>query len=194
MAETVDARGTACPQPVVMTRQALVTGGGPLRVLVDNATARDNVARFARSQECEVTVAEEDFGFALDIVPGEGGIAAMAAGGGGGSSLFVLSSDFMGKVDNELGHVLVKAFLNTLADREELPSHIILFNTGVALACGETETARALERLESLGVSVLACGTCLDYLGLKDGLRAGVVSNMYEIIDTLASAGKCITV
>ena len=200
MTETVDARGMACPQPVMATRRALETGGGPLRVLVDNPTARDNVARFARSRGCEVTVAEEDFGFTLDIVPGEYGSAASAAGmtassgEAGGSHLFVLSSDFMGKVDNELGRVLIKAFLNTLADRDRLPSHLILFNTGVALACGEAETVTALRRLEELGVTVLACGTCLDYLGLKEGLRAGTVSNMYEIIEALSSAGKCITV
>ncbi len=100
----------------------------------------------------------------------------------------------MGKVDNDLGHLLVKAFLNTLADRDDLPSHLVLFNSGVVLACGEAETVAPLKRLEGRGVSILACGTCLDFFGLKEELRAGMVSNMYEIVDALAGAGKCITI
>jgi selenium metabolism protein YedF len=188
---TLDARGLACPQPVVLTKQALQGGNGPLRVLVDNPAARDNVTRFARSQGCEVALREEDFGFSLELTPGAG---EAVAPGAGGAHLFVLSSDFMGKVDNDLGRLLIKAFLNTLADRDDLPSHLILFNSGVALACGEAETVASLERLEGRGVSILACGTCLDFFGLKQELRAGVVSNMYEIVDALAGAGKCITI
>jgi len=47
-ATTVDARGLSCPEPALMTRQALLTAGeGAVVVLVDAATARDNVARTA---------------------------------------------------------------------------------------------------------------------------------------------------
>lgn len=193
MEKTLDARGLACPQPVVMTKQALGEGPGVLKVLVDNPTARDNVTRFARSQGCEVEVREEDFGFSLEISPGAEGPAPVLEGEGA-AHLFVLSSDFMGKVDNDLGRLLIKAFLSTLAEREELPSHLILFNSGVILACGEAETVEPMKRLEGRGVAILACGTCLDFFGLKEELRAGTVSNMYEIVDALAEAGKCITV
>lgn len=188
----VDARGQACPRPVVMTKQALQAGSGSLRVLVDNPTARDNVTRFARSQGCEVAVSEEDSGFSLTVTPGAS--EAASPSGENAAHLFVLSSDFMGKVDNDLGHLLIKAFLNTLADRDELPSHLVLFNNGVALACGEAETVEAIRRLEDRGVIILVCGTCLDFFGLKEELRAGTVSNMYEIVDALASAGRCITI
>ena len=44
---TVDARGYACPQPVVMTKKALEKKGAPLRVLVDSKTPLENVTRFA---------------------------------------------------------------------------------------------------------------------------------------------------
>jgi len=45
----VDARGLACPMPVVRTKQAVDAGATELEVLVDNEAARENVLRFAGS-------------------------------------------------------------------------------------------------------------------------------------------------
>lgn len=65
--ETIDARGLSCPEPVVMTRNALASGAGSYQVLVDAAAARENVTRFARSQGFNVDVAEKDSEFTLTI-------------------------------------------------------------------------------------------------------------------------------
>ena len=47
----VDARGLSCPEPVLLTAQALKSGSGvPLRVLVSEAYARQNVEKYAKSQ------------------------------------------------------------------------------------------------------------------------------------------------
>ena len=52
----VDARGLACPQPVVLTKKALdETPEGEILVLVDTENARDNVVRLAESQGCAAT-------------------------------------------------------------------------------------------------------------------------------------------
>ena len=42
----LDARGYSCPEPVLMTKQALKKGT-PLKVLVDSATPLQNITRFA---------------------------------------------------------------------------------------------------------------------------------------------------
>ena len=47
MATIVDARGKACPQPVIETKKALKENGAPVIVLVDNAIARQNVVKMA---------------------------------------------------------------------------------------------------------------------------------------------------
>lgn len=46
--KTIDARGLGCPEPALMTRQALASlSSGEVQVLVDSGTALDNVARTA---------------------------------------------------------------------------------------------------------------------------------------------------
>lgn len=64
----VDARGLACPQPVLMTKNALDTDKS-VQVLVDNITARNNILRFAQSKGCRVSVSdgETEGEFVIDI-------------------------------------------------------------------------------------------------------------------------------
>lgn len=58
--EIVDARGLSCPQPVLMTKKALENNkGDTLEVMVDNATAKENVTRFASNAGYQVTVTED---------------------------------------------------------------------------------------------------------------------------------------
>lgn len=67
MATTVDARGFSCPQPVIMTRQALEKGQFPIEVLVETATSRENVRRLAEKAGCKVQVEEIGGEFKLTI-------------------------------------------------------------------------------------------------------------------------------
>ena len=51
MPEHIDARGLSCPQPVVLTSTTMnQIGKGTIEVLVDTATARENVERMATNQ------------------------------------------------------------------------------------------------------------------------------------------------
>lgn len=63
--KTIDARGVACPEPVVITRNALRSDESCYKVLVDSANAKENVSRFAESQGYSVTVSEENETFAI---------------------------------------------------------------------------------------------------------------------------------
>ena len=58
----VDARGCACPEPVIKTKKAIAQEHDEVEVLVDNKTALENVKRFAGKNKHQVTVAEvEDY-------------------------------------------------------------------------------------------------------------------------------------
>lgn len=65
MAHAIDARGLACPQPVLLTMEAIKSAGtGEIEILVDNEASRENVSRAALAQGWEITVSEkvdEDF-------------------------------------------------------------------------------------------------------------------------------------
>jgi tRNA 2-thiouridine synthesizing protein A len=51
MSSTVDARGLSCPQPVLLTLEAMKkVDKGRLTVLVDTDTSKENVLRAAASQ------------------------------------------------------------------------------------------------------------------------------------------------
>lgn len=196
MSELVDARGLPCPAPVIKTRDALEAGATALEVLVDNPTARDNVSRFASSRGCEVAVAEEAGVFRVTVFsPGSTpGAAAGSAPSAEQRTVVALCGDSMGRGSAELGTILVKAFLNTLAESDPPPWRMVLFNSGVKLAAEGEDTATALSNLAEMGTEILVCGTCLDYFGLKDKVAVGTVSNMYDILATMLSATRSITI
>ena len=59
----VDARGLSCPEPVMLTHQALQKlGKGTIEVLADTGTAKENVSRMAKSSGWEVTVEDQPDG------------------------------------------------------------------------------------------------------------------------------------
>ena len=59
----VDASGLSCPQPVILTRQALKSrAGGRVDVLVDSGTSRDNCSRVAEKEGWSVAVEERPEG------------------------------------------------------------------------------------------------------------------------------------
>ena len=195
MSEQVDARGLACPAPVVKTRDALKGGADEIEVLVDNPTARDNVCRFASSQGCTSDVTEEAGIFRITVYNPEGQPQIPAGEEGPEQrTVVVLAEDIMGRGSPELGKILIKAFLNTLAENDPPPWKIVLFNRGVMLAVEGEDTVQALSNLHSMGTEILVCGTCLDFFGLKEKITVGLVSNMYDILTTMLAATNSVTI
>lgn len=65
--KTIDARGLSCPEPVVLTRNAMKTQENEYKVIVDNPTSRENVTRYAEHQGYKVSVTEENGEYTLSI-------------------------------------------------------------------------------------------------------------------------------
>ena len=51
----VDARGLSCPEPLMMTDQALKSTKGPVKVLVSEAHQKTNVEKLAKSKGKKAT-------------------------------------------------------------------------------------------------------------------------------------------
>jgi len=109
-----------------------------------------------------------------------------------GAVVVAISSDRMGRGDDQLGAVLLRSFLHTLGEASPSPDTLIFFNSGVKLAVEESPALEDLRRLEAVGVKILLCGTCLGHFELKDKVAAGEISNMYAITETMLGAGKVV--
>jgi selenium metabolism protein YedF len=191
MAQTIDARGLACPQPVILAKKALDANDEAV-VLVDDTVARENVKRLATNMG--FLVEEKQLGAETHIHISKGDACRLVQGviPHQGLLVVVISSDTMGRGEEVLGGVLMKSFLHTLTQTTPMPDVLILFNTGVKLAGKGSEVLDDLEALETAGVKILACGTCLNYFSLKDELAVGSVSNMYDIAQAILTAGRIV--
>lgn len=65
--KTIDARGLSCPEPVVLTRNAMKTGEPAYQVLVTDGVCRENVTRYAEHQGYRVEVEEKDGEYILTL-------------------------------------------------------------------------------------------------------------------------------
>lgn len=191
----IDCRGLACPQPVVTTKKALdQLTEGEMIVIVDNASSSNNVERFVQSQGCSVEVESRGPDFYLHIQKGAGRVAGKPLQKEKEDEKVVvyINSNLLGVGDEALGAILIRAFLKTLLDLERKPLRLILINSGVKLASEGSEVLQTLEGLSDKGVEILACGTCVDFYGLKEKIKVGRISNMYDIAQSLLEADRLI--
>ena len=62
--KTVDARGLSCPEPVMLTEEAVKSGERPVRVLVSEPHQKMNVEKYAKDHNIRITTEETEDGFA----------------------------------------------------------------------------------------------------------------------------------
>ena len=200
----VDARGLACPLPVVNAKKAAeeLHTGDVLTVLVDNEIAVQNLQKFAKQKGFSATgekKAEKEFEVTIQVVS-DGAVHAVAeeaeeeeeivcaVDSRKNGMVVVLSANVMGTGDEKLGTNLMKAFVFAVTKQDQLPETIVCYNTGAYLTCEGADTLEDLKALEAEGVNILTCGTCLDFYGIKDKLAVGTVTNMYEIVEVMEKA------
>lgn len=195
---TVDARGVACPLPVVKTKKAMEALEKPemVEVLVDNEIAVQNVTKMASSSGGKVTsekLGEKEYKVTIAMEGAvEAGEEAACIPDARDNMVVVVSSDRMGSGNDELGKVLIKGFIYAITQLDKLPKTMLFYNGGATLTCEGSDSLEDLKSLEAQGVNIMTCGTCLDYYGIKEKLAVGSVTNMYVIAETMAGADKII--
>ena len=202
MNKIIDCKGMACPLPVVNAKKASeeLSAGDVLTVLVDNEIAVQNLTRFGEHKGFTISAekkAEKEYAVVMQIAGSaapesrEEEVACVMDSRRRGM-LVVLSANAMGTGDSKLGTSLMKAFVFALTKQDQLPDTILCYNTGAYLTCEGADTLEDLKLLESEGVSILTCGTCLDFYGLKEKLAVGGATNMYDIVERMENAGQII--
>lgn len=197
----LDCRKLACPQPVLRAKEALEADKPKsLEVLVDNQAASQNVSRFLASQGYTAQVQAQGSDF---LVSGQRSGQAPAADAAIPPEalscsteteriLIMVGTDRLGHGDDTLGAGLMKNFLATLKEMGSALWRLIFVNNGVKLCCQGSQHLEALQELEGDGVSILVCGTCLDFFKLLEQKQVGETTNMLDVVTSLQVAGKVI--
>ncbi len=194
----IDNRGLSCPEPVLRTNKALEQFPEGVISIVDNEAARENVIRMAKNKGFQVRrekvgSADHLYITAGDSEAAERGAPSPKGAGETSEQVLLFGADQLGRGSGELGRLLLRNYIYTLTKQEELPGAIVFLNSGVNCCVEGAAAIDELSALQSRGVKLLVCGTCLDYYHLKEKLAAGVVSNMYEIAEVLAAAPKVLS-
>lgn len=188
----IDARGLICPQPVILTKKALEEiSEGEVVAIVDNITAKENVSRLAANLNYEYEVTDKDGCHYIKIRKAAGKEKSKSEED---NIVIVITTDKLGQGAEELGKVLMKSYTYALTETNPRPEAVIFLNSGVKLTAEGSEVIENIKKLESLGVEIISCGTCLDYYKLKEKLQAGIVGNIYSIIEKMNSASKVINI
>lgn len=203
---TIDARGLACPQPVLRTKELLERDQVcNFKLLVDNQAAKENVCRFARTCGCSVDITElPDNCYQIFITresasSGQGDLPECRVAPPIGldrreeTIVVYVGGSRMGNGDEDLGRKLMRGFLRTWIDVDPLPWRMIFINSGVELTVIDEEAVDALGMLEQKGVEILSCGTCLQHFGYESDLKVGRTTNMYEVVDSFRKAAKVVS-
>ncbi len=192
----IDCRTMACPLPVVTVKRALEEPGGDgVTVTVDDGAPRENVTRFAMNRGYEVSEAVAAEGVTLVITPpAKGGVSPPPYPVMSAERSLLVTSNRLGDGPEELGRLLMKNFIITLLESAQLPGKILLVNQGVLLATEGSELLEALEKLGNRGVEILSCGICLEFFGKREALRAGSVTNMFTIVESVMAGGGMVRI
>ena len=200
MAKYIDARGKACPMPVILVKKEIDNGERDITITVDNEIAVENLKRLAADSGIEVKAEKNgnDFnvtfaGGAAEVKKEEPAVNDCTPNGCGYAVFF--GKDHVGEGEYELGSNLAKMMLYTYSQSDDVPTTLIFMNSGVKLPTSDNDDIiTSIKVLTEKGTEVIVCGTCLNYYGLTEKLKVGTVSNMYEIVEKMKKAAKVITV
>ena len=107
---------------------------------------------------------------------------------------FWFTTETLGAGDEDLGRLLMKNFVYSLARGDQAPARLMFMNGGVRLTCTGSPVLDDLLAMHEAGVIVKSCGTCLDFLGLKDELAVGEIGDMAGSAGVLAGDADVVTV
>jgi selenium metabolism protein YedF len=110
------------------------------------------------------------------------------------SQTILITSEFLGRGDDELGDKLMRSFLRTLLASDKKPDKLVFYNSAVRLLAEGSAVLDTLNELNRQGVLLVACGTCVGHFKLDDKVTRERVSNMQEIVKILLDSDRVVTV
>lgn len=189
-----------CPGPVIETKKYLESTPETteITVIVGNDAASQNVLRFLTTMGFEGNIAKDGDIFKVTGTRGETGKvpekspeSVKETQEDSLSTLIMFTNKTLGTGSLELGGKLMVNFIKTLSEMNNL-WRLVFVNEAVKLTVGDAETIKPLQELEASGVSILVCGTCLEYFDILKDKKVGETTNMLDIVTSLDVADKVI--
>jgi selenium metabolism protein YedF len=194
----IDARGLACPAPVLQTK-ATLQGDNPasVRVVVDNAAAQQNVQRFLESQGFRTALEQDADDYVVtgscDSSPSVQPQPEPSPSTDTKKIMVMCATDRVGYGDDVLGSKLMYSFLRTLKEMDDELWRLVFLNNGVKLTIEGSEVLEDLKAYEAAGLTILVCGTCLDHFNLLEKKQVGETTNMLDIVTAMQLSDKLIS-
>lgn len=199
MEKTIDARGQTSVNQLVLAQNVLKTLSvdDKLNVVVDDIASAQNLEMMADEMNLPSQKIQQGTDYVVSLfvkksffVPQQDEIKKAEPLKLKNSFIVLIDSNLMGNGDEKLGAVLMKSFIYTLATLEEMPTKIVLYNSGVKLAVEGSEVLADLKRLQNGGAEIFVSSTSLEYYGLKDKLATGKPAGMADIVQIQLKAEK----
>ena len=195
----IDARGLACPAPVLQTKAAIEEANpNVIKVIVDNEASKQNVCRFLESRNYETSVQEEGSDFHVTGKRKEGVSPEVSIDEKTRTDvkriMVMLATDRMGFGDDELGLKLMISYIRTLKEMGSELWRLVFVNNGVKLTIKGSEVLPVLQAYEKDGLHIMVCGTCLTHFDLLDEKQVGETTNMLDIVTAMQLADKVINI
>lgn len=109
------------------------------------------------------------------------------------NTMVLFTRSGMGDAPADLQQKLALTFL-TLLGKDTPPGVIAFYGDGVKLACDGSPVIDQLRTLSDKGTRLVICQTCLDYFGLRESVRVGIIGGMGDIVAGMNAADKVISV
>ena len=109
------------------------------------------------------------------------------------NTVMMITKNGMGTADEKLQQLLLNKYIELLLQSENLPNAVCFYTDGVKLVCEGSPALEALHKLESKGVRLIVCSTCLNYFGLMTNVQVGIIGGMGDILEAQSKAEKVIT-
>ncbi len=193
----IDARGLACPAPVLQVRAVLQKESPThLKVIVDNVSSQQNVQRFLESQNFQTCLEQAGSNYIVtgnyDALASVHPHPATEIQDTAKKIMVMCSSNQLGSGDEMLGQKLMVNFLRTLKEMGDDLWSLVFVNNGVKLTIEGSDVLEDLKTYESAGLKILVCGTCLEHFSLLGQKRVGETTNMLDIVSAMQFADKVI--
>jgi len=195
----IDARGLACPAPVIQTKAVLQEENlNRVKVIVDNAASQQNLQRFLESQGFQTKLEQNGTDYLVigtcDAEQQTQAQPFQETETEDKKIMVMCATDRIGFGDEDLGLKLMISFIKTLKEMGPELWRLVFVNNGVKLAIDGSKVLDDLLDFENDGLNILVCGTCLTHFDLLEAKKVGETTNMLDIVTAMQLADKVISI